>query len=83
MLPGDPPKGTGFEDMLIEVMIDAEGHPDMQTLRITGKTTIPGRESLTQWVRESKYTPARQDGQPVAAMFRTRKTGLLTIQVSR
>lgn len=58
-----------------EVAVDAEGRADVGTLKITGSVTDPERDAIARWLAGSRFTPARQNGQPVPGVY---KGGLKT-----
>jgi hypothetical protein len=64
-----PAGGTTIID--VEVMVDANGVPDMSTFRATGSAGAENRGTLMQWISEAKFEPGRRDGVPVASLFRT------------
>jgi hypothetical protein len=76
-----PPKRlTGPNPMLelrqevrltIEVLIDAKGTPDMRTLRVTGQGSGPAQPAIEAWLASSRFEPAKQNGIPVAGLFKT------------
>jgi len=72
MLPGPPPRFTspGRMDAIIEVLVKADGSPDMTTLRITGSVSGNAWSDLRSWIAQSLFTPARQNGIAVAAMMK-------------
>lgn len=51
-------------------MIDAEGQPDISTLKVTGKGSSSARAAIEDWIRNSTFKPALQDGHPVAAPYK-------------
>jgi hypothetical protein len=68
-------------DVRIDVLIDEQGQPDMRSLKVTGKGSGSSHAAIEDWVRNSTYRPAMQDGHPVAAVLHA---GLKTsIQVRR
>jgi len=78
---GPPPEIREAVDLRIEVLIDADGQPDLRTLKVTGKGSGSHRGAIEDWVRTSVFKPAIQDGQPVAGLFHI---GLKsTVQVRR
>src|SRR5690606_14880106 len=69
-----PPGSVNRPDPLritIEVLVAANGEPDMRTLRVTGRGASENREAIASWIRSAAFQPARQAGEPVAAVYRT------------
>lgn len=64
---GPPPEIREQVDIRIEVLIDAEGQPDLKTLRVTGLGSGSARSAIEEWIRSSTFKPAMQDGHPVSA----------------
>jgi hypothetical protein len=64
------PSGDSRTDVV--VMVDADGRPDMSTLRITGSGAPTYRDALTSWIERSNFKPARLNGAPVRAEYRTK-----------
>jgi len=56
-------------DLRFEVLIDADGQPDIRTLKLTGKGSGSGHAAMEDWIRNSTFKPAMQDGHPVAAVY--------------
>lgn len=78
---GPSPQIREEVDLRIEVLIDADGQPDMRTLKVAGRGSGSARPAIEDWIQSSTFKPAMQNGQPVAAVF---KTGLKTrVQVIR
>ena len=73
MLRGSLPdvRGRDEYDAKIEVMIDANGYPVMNTLRITGQVGGSARFAIESWIREAAFIPGKRDGTPVAMLFVT------------
>lgn len=55
----------------IAVMVDADGRPDMSTLKLAGNATSNNRTAITEWIANSTYEPGRRDGVPVRSEFRS------------
>jgi hypothetical protein len=72
MLRGDMPRlrSPGKFDAKIEVLISANGEPDMTTLQITGSMGGDVRSELRDWIHQSQFEPARQGGLAVPAVFK-------------
>lgn len=62
---------TGDSKTDISVMVGADGLPEMATLRVTGSESSSMREPVAEWIARSKFEPARANGVPVRAEFRT------------
>jgi len=58
-------------DIRVEVQIDANGRPDVETLRITGDGAAENRDVITRWLQTSSFQPAQRDGRSVPGTFRT------------
>lgn len=56
----------------IEVMITADGQPDMRTFRATGLGADVNRDALFTWIEGSSFRPARVEGRAVPGLFRMR-----------
>jgi hypothetical protein len=56
----------------IEVMVDAEGRPDMRTFKATGVGADLNRDALFTWIEGSSFRPARLEGRSVPGLFRMR-----------
>jgi hypothetical protein len=68
-------------DVRLEVLVDEDGQPVMKTFKVTGKGSGSSHAALEDWMRNSTFKPAMQDGHPVAAVYRSGiKT---TVQVRR
>ncbi len=72
MMRGDGPRlrSTGAFDARIEVVIDADGQPRMNTLHITGLTNEILRQDIEQWIAQSAFEPAKKDGVPVSGVIK-------------
>jgi hypothetical protein len=55
----------------LQVVVNADGTPDMSTLKLTGPGAESNRASLTSWVQSARFKAATQDGVPVSAMYTT------------
>jgi hypothetical protein len=64
--------------LAIEVLIDADGNPDMRTLKVTGKGAGSAHAAIEDWIRGSAFTPGKRNGVAVSAVY---KTGLETKRV--
>ena len=74
-----PPSGRSPIRVSYEVLIDAEGRPDMRTFRATGPGAPENRQALARWIEQSVWAPATRAGQPVAAVYR----GSLQVRLRR
>jgi len=74
-----PSSGRAPIRVSYEVLIDADGRPDMRTLKLTGLGAAENRDALTRWIEESMWEPARRGGQPMAAVYR----GSLQVRIGR
>ena len=74
LLRGEQPRIREEYDAKIEVMIDKNGEPDMQSLKISGRVGGSARLALESWIQYSSFVPARRDGVPVAGLFVMRMT---------
>ena len=70
MRPGSPPEIREAVDLRIEVLIAADGQPDLTTLKVTGKGSGNNHAAIEDWIRNSTFKPAMQDGHPVPAVFK-------------
>lgn len=67
---GMPPNFRGEARLSIQVMIGADGVPDMRTLRVSGTGAGDAHAAIEEWVRTSAFEPARRNGVPVAALMK-------------
>jgi hypothetical protein len=56
----------------IEVMVDAEGRPDMRTFKATGMGADLNHDALVTWIQNSSFRPARLDGRSIPGLFKMR-----------
>ena len=56
----------------IEVMIDADGRPDMKTFKVTGFGAAENQDALARWIEQSSFQPARSGGQPVPGLYQAK-----------
>ena len=59
-------------DVTYELMIRPDGSPDLATLQILGKGASEMKDSITDWIRASKFEPATKDGVPVTSRYKGR-----------
>jgi hypothetical protein len=71
MMRGDPIRMRTPESFSakIEVRIDADGEPDMQTLKISGMVGGNARQAITEWIEHSSFEPAKQGGSNIPGIF--------------
>lgn len=67
---GPRPEIREVVDLRYEVLIDAEGQPDLATLKVMGKGSGSARAAIEDWIRNSTFKPAMQNGHPVPALYR-------------
>jgi hypothetical protein len=67
---GPPPEIREVVDIRYEVLVNADGQPDLRTLKVTGKGAGSVRTAIEDWIRNSMFKPAMQDGLPVAGLYR-------------
>lgn len=82
-----PPRTTsasGRPTTVVElsVLVNADGTPDMNTLKITGAGAADNRGAVTQWVQGLRFKPARRNGEAVAGTF-TMSFGAVVRRVMR
>ena len=65
-----PGAALGQPDVSYSVVVEADGRPNLSTLRIGGKDGIANRDAIQQWIASAQFAPALLDGVPVAAEFR-------------
>ena len=58
--------------VIIEVLIDSTGHPDMTTFKLTGFGAAENKDALTHWIEQAIFQPAHRDGQPVPGLYHTK-----------
>ena len=68
---GPPPQIREEVDLRIEVLVNADGQPDLRTLKVSGRGSGSAHAAIEDWIRSSSFKPAMQNGHPVAAVFRT------------
>jgi hypothetical protein len=76
-LPRGQASGRSAILVTFEVLIDAEGRPDMLTFRVRGTGASENRDALASWIEGSVFAPATQGGRPVPGVF----TGRLRVTV--
>src|SRR5688572_12004406 len=55
----------------LEVNVNPDGMPDMNTLKVTGQGASENRAAVTTWVQGLRFRPATQDGVPVVGTYKT------------
>jgi hypothetical protein len=88
MLPGSRrPDLTNVREeinLMIEVMVDSAGNPDLRTLRVTGPGAMQTQPAIANWIQVSRFKPGEQGGRPVSSVFRTRlRTRIETRRVAQ
>jgi hypothetical protein len=53
------------------VMVEANGQPDMSTLRVTGTGASDYRQAIVEWVERNSFEPGRSNGVAVRAEYQT------------
>jgi hypothetical protein len=66
-----PASGRPPIRLRIEVLIDSQGRPEMNTLKVTGPGAAENRAAIERWIEQAMFRPAQRGGQPVAGMYRT------------
>jgi hypothetical protein len=61
--------GRASVRVTMEVMVDAYGHADMSTFKLTGFGAGENKEALERWMTNVAFRPAQRDGAPVPARF--------------
>ena len=67
-----PASGRSPLRVSLEVLIDADGRPDMSTFRVTGQGAAENRDALATWIQQSTFTPAARGGVVVPGVYRAR-----------
>lgn len=67
-------------DLRMEVLIDANGEPDMKTLKVIGKGSGSNHAALEDWIRNSTFRPAMQNGHPVPAVIKLGLKSRITVR---
>jgi hypothetical protein len=52
----------------IEVMVDAQGQPDMNTFKAVG--VVDNMDAIRRWIANSSFRPAQLDGRSVPGLFK-------------
>jgi hypothetical protein len=55
----------------IEVMIDADGRPDMSTFKVTGFGASENQDALRRWIEEASFQPARRGDHTLPGLYRS------------
>lgn len=71
----------GGSEFTIEVMVDSLGRADPRTLRVVGTVGTNTRTAIERWAGYARFTPAKQDGHAVAALYHTQIKS--TVRVER
>ena len=56
----------------LEVMVDANGSPDMRTFKAVGPGADMNGDALRTWIEGASFRPARLDGHAVPGLFKMR-----------
>ena len=67
-LPELPPDRV---DVQVSVLVDEYGVADMKTIKISGVASGRARQAIRSWFAEARFSPARRNGNPVAAVYNT------------
>jgi hypothetical protein len=67
---GSPPSMREEVRLHIEVLIGADGTPDMRTLKVSGKGAGMAHAAIESWIQDSMFTPGKRNGVPVAAVMK-------------
>jgi len=67
-----PEFGSGMSplDARVQVLVGADGKPDLRTLKITGTANSQARAAIERWVALAPFAPAVRDGQPVPSLYK-------------
>lgn len=65
-----PASGRSPIRVAFEVLIDAEGRPDMSTFKVTGFGAAENRDAFASWIQQSTFSPARRGGIAVPGVYR-------------
>jgi hypothetical protein len=79
MLPRAPLERREAAALRIEVLVAADGRPDLRTLRLVGGGATV-RTAVEQWLAASTFEPARQGDVPVDAVYRTQIRTRVTVR---
>lgn len=59
-------------DIRVEVQIDANGRPNIETLKVTGQGAVDNRDAVATWLQSAQFQPAQRAGHAVPGTFKTR-----------
>jgi hypothetical protein len=65
-----PASGRSPIRVRFEVLIDAEGRPDMKTFKATGMGAAENEHALAQWIESSMFAPATRRGIAVPGVYK-------------
>jgi hypothetical protein len=66
------PSGRSPVRVMIDVLIDGTGRPDMSTFKVSGFGAAENRDALMRWIDQATYRPAYRGGQPVPGVYHTK-----------
>lgn len=69
---GPNPADRPVARIRIQVMIDPQGRPDLNTLRVSGLGASENRLAIERWISSASFRPAMRNGQPVSGLYETR-----------
>ena len=69
-VPMEGPSNRPTLSFSVEVMIDSAGSPMMDTFKVSGPLTTQDMQAVRDWIQQSAFKPATQDGKPVQGLFR-------------
>jgi len=77
------PSSSGRPTTIVElsVLVNADGTPDMSTLKIAGPGAAENRDGITRWVQGLRFKPAQQAGQPVPGTYKTSFSAATRVRV--
>ena len=64
------PSGVNSIKVNIEVMVDASGTPDPNTLKLSGTGAEENRDAVLAWLTQVSIKPATVNDVPVAGLFK-------------
>lgn len=64
------PEFTGEVRLHIEVLVNADGTPDIRTLKVSGVGAGASHAAIESWIRDSRFRPGTRNGVPVPAVMK-------------